>query len=127
MRGCVRWLQWPRQAVNRSHVMPQLAKILVHILRLAIPAMFSVAAAAQSTPAPTRGQLLYTTHCVACHDSKMHWRDERRATDWPSLKVQVRQWQASIGLQWSEADIVEVARHLNTAIYRYPQTSDRPS
>ncbi len=107
--------------------MPQLTKILVHILRLAMPATLSVAAAAQPTTAPTRGQLLYTTHCVACHNSQMHWRDKREATDWPSLKTQVRQWQASIGLQWSEADIVAVARHLNTTIYRYPQTSDRPS
>ena len=104
-----------------------MAKILLHILRLAIPAMVSVAASAQSTPAPTRGQLLYTTHCVACHNSQMHWRDKRQATDWPGLKAQVRQWQASIGLQWNEADIVEVTRHLNTTIYRYPQTSDRPS
>jgi hypothetical protein len=108
-------------------VMPPFAKILVHVLRLAIPATLSVAAAAQPTAAPTRGQLLYTTHCVACHNSQMHWRDKREATDWPSLKTQVRQWQASIGLQWSEADIVAVARHLNTTIYRYPQTSDRPS
>ena len=84
----------------RGHNM---AKIFVRILRLVIPAMASVAAAAQSTPAPSRGQLLYTTHCVACHNSQMHWRDKRQAADWPGLKVQVRQWQASIGLQWSEA------------------------
>jgi mono/diheme cytochrome c family protein len=104
-----------------------MSKILVHILQLAIPAMVSVAASAQSTPAPTRGELLYTTHCIACHSSQVHWRAKREATDWPSLKMQVRQWQSSIGLQWSEADIVEVARYLNTTTYRYPQTSDRPS
>jgi len=95
-----------------------MSKTLVNILRLAIPAMVCVGASAQSTPAPTRGQLLYTTHCIACHNSQMHWRDKRQATDWSSLKMQVRQWQSSIGLQWSEADIVEVARYLNTTIYR---------
>jgi mono/diheme cytochrome c family protein len=73
---------------------------------------------------PTRGQLLYSTHCIACHNSQMHWRDEKLATDWASLKAQVRRWQARASLGWSEADIVEVARHLNDTIYLYRQTSD---
>lgn len=34
-----------------------------------------------------RGELLYNTHCVACHSTKMHWRDQRLATDWKSLTV----------------------------------------
>jgi len=38
-------------------------------------------APAQTPPTPTRGQLLYTTHCIACHDQRMHWRDQRHATD----------------------------------------------
>jgi len=75
-------------------------------------------------PAPTRGQLLYATHCIECHNSQMHWRDRKLATDWASLKSLVRRWQAAALLNWSEADIVEVARHLNDTIYRYPQTSD---
>ena len=75
---------------------------------------------AQAT-SPTRGQLLYMTHCVACHNSEMHWRDQRQATDWGSLTQQVRRWQAAAALQWSEDDVVEVARHLNDTIYRYPR------
>ena len=85
------------------------------------------AASAQGLlPQPSRGQLLYSTHCVACHTSQMHWRDNRRAADWPSLKGWVRHWQGSAGLNWSDADITEVARHLNDTIYRFPQTTDRP-
>ena len=84
-------------------------------------------ASAQNAPAPSRGQLLYTTHCIACHNTQVHWSERRLATDWETLKAQVRLWQAR-GLQnWSEADIVEVARHLNDTIYRFPQTSDRKS
>ncbi|RZJ07351.1 MAG: cytochrome C [Haliea sp.] len=83
---------------------------------------------AQGTgPAPSRGQLLYTTHCIACHTTQMHWRDGRRAVDWETLKGQVRRWQAITGLQWADADINEVARHLNDTIYRFPQTGDRVS
>lgn len=77
--------------------------------------------------APSRGQLLYTTHCIACHTTQMHWRDERRAVDWETLKGQVRRWQGNAGLEWADADIVEVARHLNETIYHYPQTADRVS
>lgn len=82
---------------------------------------------AQGTPAPSRGQLLYTTHCIACHTTQMHWREERRAVDWETLKGQVRRWQANAGLQWADSDITEVARHLNETMYRYPQTADRVS
>jgi len=83
------------------------------------------AASAQNQPAPSRGQLLYSTHCIACHSSQVHWRDRRLATDWDTLKAQVRRWQSNMGLRWSDDDIVEVTRYLNDAIYRYPQSSDR--
>lgn len=73
---------------------------------------------------PTRGKLLYDTHCIACHNSQIHWLDNKVATDWASLKAQVRRWQERAHLQRSEADVVEVARYLNDTIYRYRQTSD---
>jgi hypothetical protein len=50
----------------------------------------------------------------------MHWRDKRAVRDWDSLVGQVRLWQGTQLLQWSEADILEVARHLNDSIYRLP-------
>lgn len=81
---------------------------------------------AQAAPeAPTRGELLYTTHCIACHNSQMHWRDQRLATDWASLRAQVRRWQGVAKLGWSDDDILEVARHLNDRIYRYPVSGDK--
>jgi hypothetical protein len=54
----------------------------------------------------------------------MHWRDKKAATDWTSLRFQVRRWQENAGLGWDEADIQEVTRYLNESIYRYVQTSD---
>jgi mono/diheme cytochrome c family protein len=71
------------------------------------------------------GALLYSTHCVACHTNQMHWRNNRQATDWASLKSQVRSWQGRANLQWTDADINEVARHLNETIYHYPLTADQ--
>jgi len=81
------------------------------------------AGAGTATPS-SRGQALYNTHCIACHNTQVHWRDAKLAGDWPSLKAQVRRWQAIAALAWSEADVVEVTRYLNDSIYRYPQTSD---
>lgn len=85
------------------------------------PAPPPAAAPAPLQPAPTRGRLLYETHCIACHNSQMHWRDGRIVRDWAGLAGQVRRWQERANLQWSDADILEVARHLNATIYRLPQ------
>jgi mono/diheme cytochrome c family protein len=68
----------------------------------------------------SRGSLLYNTHCISCHTTQMHWRADRQARDWDSLQFQVRRWQGNAGLQWSDADIIEVSRYLNETIYRYP-------
>lgn len=84
----------------------------------------SFASQAQPAPAQSRGQLLYTTHCISCHSTDMHWRNNRLAHDWDSLKFQVRRWQGNTGLQWADADIVEVARYLNDTIYQFPQSAD---
>lgn len=74
---------------------------------------------AQTAVPPSRGELLYSTHCIECHSTQMHWRDQRLARDWDSLKFQVRRWQGVARLGWSEEDIEAVARHLNETIYRF--------
>jgi len=74
--------------------------------------------------AQSRAELLYSTHCISCHTSEMHWREKKVATDWTSLKFQVRRWQGANGLGWSEADVEEVARYLNESIYGYARPSD---
>lgn len=73
---------------------------------------------------PQRGELLYNTHCIACHTAKMHWRDQRLATDWDSLIVQVRRWQATILLNWDDDDIASAASYLNSLYYRFPETAE---
>lgn len=74
---------------------------------------------------PARGQLLYGTHCIECHSTQMHWRDQRLARDWGSLVVQVRRFQGIAGLDWSAEDIEAVARYLNETIYRFPRAQAR--
>ena len=69
--------------------------------------------AAPSAMAQSRGELLYTTHCISCHTTEMHWRDKRAASNWPALKAQVRRWQDAASLAWSDGDILDVSRYLN--------------
>jgi mono/diheme cytochrome c family protein len=76
---------------------------------------------AQTNDGKTGGALLYSTYCNACHTSKIHWREQKLATDLDSLYFQVRRWQDNIGLDWSEAEIADVVRYLNAVYYDFPE------
>jgi mono/diheme cytochrome c family protein len=82
-------------------------------------------AQAEEKLAETPGELLYLTHCGACHSEQIHWRKQKLATDWPSLKAQVRRWQAVIGLNWSEEEISDVAHYLNAIHYGFKVTEQK--
>lgn len=71
-------------------------------------------------PTPTRGELLYSTHCIACHNVEMHWREKGAVTGLTSLQAQVRRWQEISGLGWDHDDIAQVVRYLNSLHYHYP-------
>lgn len=100
---------------------------LVRDISTVLLAAATLAAFAQPRPqpAPTRGQMLYATHCIECHNVQMHWRARQQARDWGTLRAEVYRWQAAATLGWSDADIDEVTRHLNDAIYRFPQPRPR--
>lgn len=66
-----------------------------------------------------RGELLYSTYCIACHDSQVHWRDKKLATDWSSLMSEVRHWEGFARLGWTDDDVRAVTRHLNAKYYHY--------
>lgn len=87
----------------------------------------TAAAQPASKPGEPRGELLYSTYCIACHTTEIHWRDKRLVTDWASLKAQVRRWQATSGVVWSESDIGDVTRYLNELYYHYRQVDSQAS
>lgn len=82
-------------------------------------------AAAQQRLEYAQGQQLYLANCDACHNERIHWRVDRQATDWQSLKFQVRRWQRTIPLDWSEEQVTAVAHYLNGRFYFYPVSTDR--
>ena len=67
----------------------------------------------------SRGELLYETHCIACHSAQVHWRDKKLAKDWKSLQAEVDRWQRFSNLGWGVDDVAAVARYLNALHYRY--------
>ena len=87
---------------------------------LAIFAGGAISVAAQPAPGGSRGELLYSTHCIACHTTEIHWRERKLVTDWSSLKSQVFRWQSNTGLSWTDGDIAAVTSYLNELYYRFP-------
>lgn len=100
----------------------RLVKAMLIVMPWCMPAV------AQPLPDSARGELLYKTHCIACHTTEVHWRDRRVAKDWPSLLSEVRLWQKTSNLNWREADIVEVTHYLNAQHYHFaaPKISHSP-
>jgi|GEM_PF-937902 len=75
----------------------------------------------------TRGELLYTKHCITCHSTQIHWREKKLVTDWTSLQSEVQRWQGIAGLWWDKEEIEDVVQYLNDTYYRYPCRADRSS
>jgi mono/diheme cytochrome c family protein len=114
---------------NASACTHALLRRLICGLALVAAALANMPAQAQTTPesVSTRGELLYSTHCIECHTTQMHWRANRQAVDWDTLKFQVRRWQGVLNLGWTEADVNDVGRYLNDTFYRFPQQVSRSS
>lgn len=101
----------------------KLIKAIAHALTLATFALsFSSLAHAdeQTGKDASRGKLLYSLHCISCHNEQKHWLANKKVSDWPSLVSQVRLWQSISNLKWDNNDIDSVAKHLNTLYYHYP-------
>ena len=95
--------------------------MLRFLILLALLVSLNLAARAQDKS--VRAQLLYATHCVACHDDKIHWRSNKHVTNWPSLKSEVQRWEGVLDLAWGDEDIEGVAKYLN-ALYYHFETAD---
>lgn len=101
------------------------------VMRITIPAALalclaaSAPALAQPRPEYQRGEQLYEAKCTGCHNQQVHWRVNKLATDWSSLKFQVRRWQDNANLGWREDDVIAVSQYLNLRFYFYPVAPDK--
>ena len=67
-----------------------------------------------------RGRLLYETHCISCHDTRVHKRDSKIATNYDEIRTQVLRWQTNVFLRWTTSDIDAVATYLAQTFYKVP-------
>lgn len=65
-----------------------------------------------------RGRLLYETHCLGCHESAVHVREQRRVKSAPALRAEVAARAQAAGLRWTAEDIDDVVRYLDRRYYR---------
>lgn len=68
---------------------------------------------------PTRGQMLYENHCLRCHASLVYTRESRRAQSPEELRAQVARWTRHERVNWSDEDVAEVTRYLDTRYYHF--------
>jgi hypothetical protein len=89
--------------------------------RLLLGALVLLLAAPTGAPADVRhGEALHGSNCVACHDSGMYTRPDRRIHSYEALVVQVNRCETSLGLRWFPKDVSAVAEFLNQRYYRFP-------
>ena len=72
-------------------------------------------------PKKSRGQLLYETHCIACHESGLHIRERRKAKTIADVNQSVARWVNYQKLGWGYDDTQQVADYLNQHFYHYTE------
>ena len=82
--------------------------------------LVSQMALAQKPVVPPSGELIYKTYCIGCHTTEVHWREKRLATDWTSLKFQVRRWVNNNGIGLSDGELTALTMYLNRRYYKFP-------
>ncbi|MBK5963066.1 green heme protein [Thiocystis minor] len=77
------------------------------------------------TPAPAvatdDAESLYQTHCIRCHGSEIYTREDRKISSFEGLERQVQRCELSLGLQWFDENISDVAAYLNRHYYQFPR------
>lgn len=69
-----------------------------------------------------RGKALYENHCIKCHESTLHLRENRRSKTVEDVRSQVVRWSQELGLGWGYEEIEDVRRYLSSTFYNFTQT-----
>jgi hypothetical protein len=65
------------------------------------------------------GRELQEANCMSCHDNGMYTRKDRKITSPDGLQKQVRRCELTLGLQWFDEDVNDVAAYLNQNFYQF--------
>ena len=75
---------------------------------------------------PERGESLYLNHCLSCHESTAHIRENRRAKTLAEVRRWVARWSAQLELGWGLNEVDDVTAYLNRTYYRLGDVSGAP-
>lgn len=67
----------------------------------------------------SRGKMLYSNHCHACHESNVHIRAHRKVKKKTDIYYWVNRWSAHLKLGWNSTDRDQVVEYLNKAYYKF--------
>ncbi|MBK1719407.1 c-type cytochrome [Thiocystis violacea] len=87
--------------------------------RAVAPAAALMLAALTPVQASENAETLYQAHCIKCHGSEIYTREDRKVTSLEGLERQVQRCELSLGLQWFDEDIADVATYLNQHYYQF--------
>lgn len=90
-----------------------------------LPIPKPVEPAKPSAETVSRGQLLYENHCIACHESVAHIRQDRRVKSFKALQDWVVRWSNQQQLGWGPGEITDVVDYLNRRYYKFPAAAGR--
>ena len=68
-----------------------------------------------------RGKLLYENHCMSCHESVLHIRENRRARALGEVYWQTTRWAVTERLEWRYEEVRDVAQYLNNEFYKFDE------
>ena len=89
-----------------------------HSFIFLVTAWVMLAGGARAEPANTsRGQLLYENHCLSCHESGVHIRENHKARTFQDVRQQVVRWSVELKLEWRSSETNDVAQYLYRAFY----------
>jgi cytochrome c2 len=90
---------------------------------IAIAVVLALTAGPGSAADAQRGRLLYENHCMVCHTSVAHIRDDRRVVTPVELRGQVTRWSTHLELPWQAEERDDVTAYLNERYYRFPSAA----
>jgi len=70
-------------------------------------------------PEASRGKMLYSNHCHACHESNIHIRAQRKVKKKSDIGYWVNRWSTHLKLNWKQADRQQVIDYLNQTYYKF--------
>lgn len=76
---------------------------------------------ARRQPSQPRGEMLYSNHCLSCHESVVHIREQRQVSNLSALRENVARWSQELELNWTAEEIDDVALYLNIRYYHYTE------